>query len=122
MGMSPAPTIANLYVAIYETAHSLQYIPSVVLYLHRFINDGFGVWLHNPDPAVDERNWNEFQDCLNASRLRWIFSERSQEVVSMDLWLKIVGRKIVASLYPNQWRFTSTFLHTHVMLQRSSLA
>jgi hypothetical protein len=99
MGMSPAPTITNLYVAIYETAHVLQYIPLVVLYLHRFINDGFKVWLHDLDPAVDERNWNEFQDCLNASGLRWIFSERSQEVVFMDLRLKIVGRKIVTSLY-----------------------
>jgi hypothetical protein len=60
MGMSPAPAIANLYVAIYETAHILQYIPSVVLYLRPFIDDGFGVWLHDPDPAVDQRNWNEF--------------------------------------------------------------
>jgi hypothetical protein len=89
MGMFPAPTIANLYVAIFETVHILQYIPVVVLYLHCFINDGFGVWLHDPDPAVDERNWTKFQDCLNASGLRWIFSERSQEAVFMDLWLKI---------------------------------
>jgi hypothetical protein len=99
MGMSPAPTITNLYVVIHEMAHVLQYIPLFVLYLRHIINDGFGVWLHNPDPAVDERNWNKFQDCLNASGLRWIFCERSQEVVFMDLWLKIVGMKIVTSLY-----------------------
>jgi hypothetical protein len=99
MGMSLAPTIANLYVAVYEMAHVLQYIPLVILYLHYFIDDGFGVWLHDPDPAVDKRNWNEFQDCLNASGLRWIFSDCSQEVVFMNLQLKIVGRKIITSLY-----------------------
>jgi len=85
MGMSPAPTIANLYVAIYEEMHVLNFIPSTVLYLHCFIDDGFGVWLHDPDPTVDERNWKDFQDCLNASGLKWIFSDRSWEVVFMDL-------------------------------------
>ncbi len=42
MGMSPAPTIANSYVAIYEEVHVLKYVPAVVLYLHRFIDDGLG--------------------------------------------------------------------------------
>ncbi|KAL3763565.1 hypothetical protein ACHAW5_008108, partial [Stephanodiscus triporus] len=51
MGMSPAPTIANLYVAIYEELHVLKYIPLPVLYLRRFIDDGFGIWLHDPDPV-----------------------------------------------------------------------
>jgi hypothetical protein len=69
MGMSPAPTIANLYVAIYEELHVLKFLPSPVLYLRRFIDDGFGIWLHDPDPAIDERNWTEFQKCLNASGL-----------------------------------------------------
>jgi hypothetical protein len=99
MGMSPAPTIANLFMAIYEAEHVLRYIPSVVLYLRGFIHDGLGVWLHDPDPTVDERNWKKFQDCLNASGLWWIFSTRSWEAVFMDLWLKIEGKKIVTSLY-----------------------
>ncbi len=99
MGMSPAPTIANLYVAVYEEAHVLKYIPLVVLYLHHFIDDGLGVWLHDSDPATDKRNWKEFQTCLNTSGLRWIFSERCREVVFMNLRLKIEGRKIVTTLY-----------------------
>jgi hypothetical protein len=45
MGMSPAPTIANLYVAINEEMHVLNFVPSTVRYLRRFIDDGFGVWL-----------------------------------------------------------------------------
>jgi hypothetical protein len=30
MGMSPAPTLANLFVAIYEDEHILPFIPTVV--------------------------------------------------------------------------------------------
>ena len=99
MGMSPAPTIANLYVAIYEELHVLKFLPSPVLYLRRFIDDSLGIWLHDPDPMIDERNWMEFQDCLNASGLSWLFSLRSREVVFMDLRLTIEGRHIKSSLY-----------------------
>jgi hypothetical protein len=99
MGMSPAPTIANLYVAIYEELHVLKFLPSPVLYLRRFIDDGLGIWLHDPDPIIDERNWREFQDCLNASGLSWLFSPRSREVVFMDLRLTIEGGRIKSSLY-----------------------
>ncbi len=75
MGMSPALTIANLYVAIYEKTCVLKYIPVVVLYLCRFIDNRLGVRLYEPDPVADERNWKDFQDCLNASGLNWIFSK-----------------------------------------------
>jgi len=99
MGMSPAPTIANLYVAIYEEMHILQFLPSPILYLRRFIDDGFGIWLHDPDPLIDEKNWSDFQACLNASGLNWIFSKRADEVIFMDLRLRIEGRHIKTSLY-----------------------
>ncbi len=99
MGMSPAPTIANLYVAIYEHSHVLPYIPRVVLYLCRFIDYGLGIRLHDPDPEVDNKNWQEFQACLNNSGLRWVFSERSNKVVFMDLQLKVNGKKITSSVY-----------------------
>ena len=56
MGMSPAPTIANLFVAIYEEEHVLPFIPLVVKYLCRFINDGFGIWLHDPDLDINNSN------------------------------------------------------------------
>jgi hypothetical protein len=61
MGMSPAPTIANLFVAIYDKIHVLQYVPQVVLYLRCLIDDGIGIWLHDLDPIVDKNNWQEFQ-------------------------------------------------------------
>jgi hypothetical protein len=99
MGMSPAPTISNLYMAIYEEMHILKFLPSPVLYLRRFIDDGVGIWLHDPNPETDERNWTEFQDCLNASGLSWNFSKQSREVVFMDLRLTIEGKYIKSSLY-----------------------
>ncbi len=99
MEMSPAPTIANLFMAIYEKTHVLQYVPHVVLYLCSFINDGIGIWLHDPDPTIDKNNWLNFQTCLNNSGQKWVFGERSDEVVFMDLWLKIDEKKIVTSLF-----------------------
>jgi len=92
--------------------HVLNFIASTVLYLRRFINNGFGVWLHDPDPTVDERNWKDFQDCLNASGLKWIFSDRSREVVFMDLRLKIEGGHITTSLYAKHMAL-HLFLPTH---------
>jgi hypothetical protein len=61
MGMSPAPTIANLYVAIYEATHILPLLNSFLFYLNRFINNDLGIWLHNPDPDVDAANWILFK-------------------------------------------------------------
>jgi hypothetical protein len=99
MGMSPVPTLANLFVAIYEHDHVLQYIPAMVKYRCRFIDDGFGIWLHDPDPEVNAANWKAFQDYLNKSGLKWIFSKRSNKEVFMDLRIKIVDHKIITSLY-----------------------
>jgi hypothetical protein len=61
MGMSPAPSIANLYVAIHELKSILQHVGSFIFFLRRFIDDGFGVWLHDADPLVDAANW---KNCL----------------------------------------------------------
>ena len=67
MGMSPAPTLANhLWPYMKPNMfHVLPFIPSVVKYLRRFIDDGVGIWLHDPDPSVDDSNWKAFQVCLN---------------------------------------------------------
>ncbi len=92
MGMLPAPTIANLFVAIYEAEHIVPKIRSYLLLLRRFIDDGFGVWLHKTRhhcrqgqldgmPGTGERN------------------VRSQKVVFMDLTIEIVNRRFVTLLY-----------------------
>ena len=55
MGMSPAPTIANLYFAIHESANILGKFESLDYY-QRFIDDGLAIWTHNPDPTIDASN------------------------------------------------------------------
>ena len=61
MGMSPAPTIANSYMAIYEQSHVLQYIPQVVLYLCRFIDDGLGIGYMTQTPKLMRRTGRIFK-------------------------------------------------------------
>jgi hypothetical protein len=112
MGMSPAPNIANLFVAIYEKTHVLQYVPHVVLYLCCFIDDGIGIWLHDPDPTIDKKNWLNFKTCFNNSGQKWVFSKRSDEVVFMDLRLKIEGKKIVTSLFAKPMP-SHLYIHPH---------
>jgi hypothetical protein len=73
MGMSPAPTIANLYVATYERNHIIPLIGSYLMYYKRFIDDGFAIWLHDSDPATNANNWNDFKATCNAMGLSWTF-------------------------------------------------
>ncbi len=73
MGMSPTPTIANLYVAIYERDHIIPLIGSYLMYYKRFINDEFAIWLHTNDPTTNANNWDNFKNICNAMGLSWTF-------------------------------------------------
>ena len=97
--MSPAPMIANLYVAIYEAMHILPLLDSFLFYLKRFINNGLGIWIHNPDPDVDAANWILFKTLINAMGLRWTSTELSKKVIFMDMTIKISGSRLVTALY-----------------------
>jgi hypothetical protein len=89
MGMSPAPTIANLYVAIFEEQHLLQNPPSSLPFLRRFIDDGFGIWLTNDNHTIDEQQWDSFKSKINNMGLTWEFSDRSDTVTFMDLTISL---------------------------------
>ncbi len=70
MGMLHAPTIANLYVVIYERDHIIPLVNvKYLLFYKRFINDGFAVWLHDEDPTTNANNWNDVKACINAMGL-----------------------------------------------------
>jgi hypothetical protein len=56
MGMSPAPTIANLYVAINEINHIIPLLDKYLMFYKRFIDDGFSFWLHDLDPTINTTN------------------------------------------------------------------
>jgi hypothetical protein len=94
MGMSPAPTIINLYVAIYEALHILPLLGSFLFYLKRFIDDGLGIWLHDTDPDVNILSWVLFKTLMNAMGLGWTSTKLSKEVILMNMTIKISGSQL----------------------------
>ena len=99
MGMSPAPSIANLYVALHEEKNLLPFNNSCILFLRRFIDDGLAVWLHDPDPAIDSHNWNSFCTAVRGGGLDWTFTKRGPSVDFMDLTISITNNRIETTLY-----------------------
>jgi hypothetical protein len=98
MGMSSTPTIANLCVAIYEATHILHLLNSFLFYLKRFIDDGLGIWIHDPDPDVDAANWILFKTLINMMGLKWISTKLSTKFF-LDMTIKISGNRLVTALY-----------------------
>ena len=45
MRMSPAPSIVNLFIAIYEETHVKPFLKTILHFLKHLIDDGFGIWL-----------------------------------------------------------------------------
>jgi len=99
MGMAPTPSIANLFVAIYEQAHITTFPASSLHFLRRFIDDGFGIWLRDIDSKTDEANWTLFKSIVNSMGLQWEFSPRSSTVTFMDLNIHLRRGRIITSLY-----------------------
>lgn len=99
MGMAPAPTIANLYVAIFEQEHILTHPPRHLHYLRRFIDDGFGIWLLDDNDDVNTKEWNAFQSLINTMGLTWEFTPLADTTVFMDLTIKLTNGNLTTSLY-----------------------
>ena len=98
MGMSPAPAIANLYIAAYEWPHLLPYLPTPLFFLKRFIDDGFGIWLHDADPDTNTKNWQGFKTVVNNSGLTWTFSECSPQATFLDMTVSIENGRLTIQL------------------------
>ena len=99
MGMAPAPSIANLFVAIYEEAHITTFPSSSLHFLRRFIDDGLGIWLRDPDQQQDNIYWEMFQTIVNGMGLQWEFSSRSSDVTFMDLNIHLRNGRLFTNLY-----------------------
>ena len=99
MGMSLAPTIANLYVTIHEIAKLLPHLHRSLMSLKRFIDDGFGIWLYDSNPALDKTNWEEFQDAVNSGGLCWTFTKQNQSIDFMGMTLEIENGKFESTFY-----------------------
>jgi hypothetical protein len=85
MGMLPAPTIANLYVAIYERDHIIPLIGSYLMYYKQFIDDGFTIWLHKNNPTTNVNNWDNFKNICNVMGLSWTFKSPPKKLIFMDM-------------------------------------
>ena len=99
MGMSPAPSLANLYVALYEERCVLKFLKDCVFYLCRFVDDSLCIWLHHPDPKVDADNWSRFKAAVTSGGLDWTFTKRAKSVEFMDMTIKLAESKIETTLY-----------------------
>ena len=99
MGMSPAPAIANQYVSLFEARHILPGNPRHLSYLRRFIDDGVGIWLTDPDPLIDEQEWTRFKTFINSMCLSWEFTDRSTTAIVMDLTISSENRRVSTSIY-----------------------
>ena len=100
MGISPAPTIANLFVAIHEREKVLPFLNrGCLLEWQRFIDDGIGIWLHDTNLETDRANWLAFKAAVRDGGLDWTFEPRSKKIVFMDMTLRIVNGKIETAMY-----------------------
>ena len=99
MGMSPVPPIANLFVGIFEEENVVDKFDNCINSLKQFIDDGIGMWDHDPDPLIDDANWIKFKTTMNSCGLKWTFSPRSQSVIFMDMTISIENGKIETALY-----------------------
>ena len=99
MGTPPAPSFATLYYGIFEL-DLLENYKDCLLFLCRYIDDQFGIWIHHPDPVVDRQRWEAFKHKQqNYCSLTWEFSNLSQSTNFLDLTLRIDDHRIVTSLY-----------------------
>ena len=99
MGTPPAPSFATLYYGIFEIDLLEQFRPSL-RYLRRYIDDQFGIWIHDPDPTIDRQRWEAFQQCQQEyCSLDWEFSKLSKTANFLDLTLDVDSFHINFKLY-----------------------
>ena len=76
MGAPPAPPWATIFFDIHKETVLARFGARLQLYRH-FIDDVLGIWLVDPDPAEDSRQWTSFVALMqDYYGLEWIFEER----------------------------------------------
>lgn len=98
IGTPPACCIAMLYYGI----HELRFVPTLshsLLLYQRYIDDGFGIWQHHPDPLLDRMRWRAFRYHTRFGNLKWVINPLSQQVNFLDLTLTIKDGTILSNIY-----------------------
>jgi hypothetical protein len=61
-----------------------------VMFWKRYIDDGFGIWLHHHDPIEDRRRWQAFKAWVNDFHgLTWKFVEPTKKMEFMDIEMEL---------------------------------
>ena len=109
MGTPPAPTYANLTFAIHENPIIKKYPANLLLY-KRYIDDIFGIWVHDDDENEDKRKYNEFKAAIDSYEgLDWDFEPLTQSLDYLDIVISIRGHRLHTTLFEK-----STSLHLYI--------
>jgi hypothetical protein len=85
MGTPCACSYATLSYAFHELHKVLPFFVNSLSYFKRFIDDMLGIWT-----GQTEEEWIRFKNSLNGfGKLTWITSERTKEVIFLDLRISI---------------------------------
>ena len=75
-GAPPTPPWATIFFGIHEETVLARFGQKLQLYCC-FIDDVLGIWIFDPDPVEDRRQWMSFVELMqDYYGLEWIFEER----------------------------------------------
>ena len=90
MGVPPASNFASLYCGTYELDLLQKFGKTIIPLLVRYIDDQFGLWIHDLDPIVDASNWKAFKTTQQGHcSLEWKFFELAKKINFLDLTLSL---------------------------------
>ena len=98
MGTPPACAYANIYQGIHENVFIPEFKDQLAFF-GRLIDDCFGLWICDPDPATDEAIWLQFQERIKFGKLEWKFSERLRSINFLDVQVTITDAGISTNIY-----------------------
>jgi hypothetical protein len=90
MGAPPAPAYAMLYYGVHESLHLVPMFLNSLAFYGRYIDDGIGIWICDPDPETDTARWESFRQSTGFGRLVWDVSERATNVEFLDLQISLL--------------------------------
>jgi hypothetical protein len=100
MGAPPAPSFAMLYYGVHEHFTLLPTFQDCLAFYARCIDDGIGIWICDPDPALDATLWESFQAHTGFGKLVWDVSDRASTVNFLDMTITLLpSGRIKTRLY-----------------------
>jgi len=98
MGRPVASSYATVTYGHHENTVILPEFSNNLLYLKRYIDDIFGIWI--PSDNQNTNTWESFKTTLNSwGKLGWVVEEPSSTTNFLDLTLKISNFKICTKTF-----------------------